>query len=219
MNNDIRESLDPPGATPLADLAATDDELTTLLTALRKEVETQTGVVNTADSTDPAYSAAASDLVGLLQLTQAAVDSQDRTGQAGRCRRQGRGPRAEEGPEVNLRSHAPPQVCSSLGRGGIRENDDAQHRHRRQRDCDSLDGRGPPGLRASAGNRRWTRPRYRRTQLGRQDRPRFGIAAVGVMPCRPLQNEPVPIAARRSARPHGARQSLLLVDVEEALES
>ena len=31
-------------------------ELTSLVTALRKEVETRTGMVNTADTTDPAYS-------------------------------------------------------------------------------------------------------------------------------------------------------------------
>ncbi len=75
MNSDIRESLDRLGQVPSTDLAGIDNELTTLLTALRKEVENQTGVVNTADSTDPAYSAAASDLVVLLQLSQAAADS------------------------------------------------------------------------------------------------------------------------------------------------
>ena len=75
MNADIRESLGRLGQVPAADLAGIDRELTTLLAALRKEVETQTSVVNTADSTDPAYSAAANDLVGVLQLTQAAADS------------------------------------------------------------------------------------------------------------------------------------------------
>lgn len=75
MNSDIRESLGRLGQVRIADLAGIDNELTTLLTALRKEVETQTGVVNTADSTDPAYNTAANNLVGLLQLTQAAADS------------------------------------------------------------------------------------------------------------------------------------------------
>lgn len=82
MNSDIRESLGRLKQLRIADLAATDDELTVLVTALRKEVETQTGVVNTADSTAPAYSAAASDLVGLLQLTQAAVDAKTELGKA-----------------------------------------------------------------------------------------------------------------------------------------
>ncbi len=80
MNSDIRESLGRLKQLRIADLAATDNELTVLVTALRKEVETQTGVVNSADSTDPAYSTAASDLVGLLQLTQAAVDSKTELG-------------------------------------------------------------------------------------------------------------------------------------------
>ena len=80
MNSDIRESLVRLKQLRIADLAATDDELAILVTALRKEVETQTGVVNTADSTDPAYSTAASDLVGLLQLTQVAVDAKTELG-------------------------------------------------------------------------------------------------------------------------------------------
>jgi hypothetical protein len=57
MNSDIRESLGRLGQARNADLAGIDNELTILLTALRKEVETQTSVVNTADSTDPAYTA------------------------------------------------------------------------------------------------------------------------------------------------------------------
>ena len=80
MNSDIRESLARLKQLRIADLATTDDELAILVTALRKEVETQTGVVNTADSTDPAYSTAASDLVGLLQLTQVAVDAKTELG-------------------------------------------------------------------------------------------------------------------------------------------
>ena len=60
-----------------ADLTGTSDELATLQAALRKEIEAQTDVVNTADSSDPAYNAAASDLVGLLQLTQTAVDGKE----------------------------------------------------------------------------------------------------------------------------------------------
>jgi len=47
----------------------------TLETLLRKEIETQTGVVNAAESRDPAYSTAASGLVAMLQLAQAATDS------------------------------------------------------------------------------------------------------------------------------------------------
>jgi hypothetical protein len=75
MKSDIRESLVRLEQVPSTDLAGIDNELTTLLTALRKEVETQSSVVNTADSTDPAYNAAANDLVVLLQLSQAAADS------------------------------------------------------------------------------------------------------------------------------------------------
>jgi len=77
MNSDIRESLARLKQLRIADLATTDDELAILVTALRKEVETQTGVVNTADSTDPLYRAASSDLVGLLQLAEAAADSRE----------------------------------------------------------------------------------------------------------------------------------------------
>ena len=80
MNNDIRESLARLKQIRVADLAAADSELTTLVSTLRKEVEAQTSVVNTADSADAAYSAAASDLVGLLQLTQAAVEAKTELG-------------------------------------------------------------------------------------------------------------------------------------------
>jgi hypothetical protein len=80
MTNDIRESLARLKQLRAADLGTTDDELTIVVTALRKEVETQTGVVNTADSTNPAYTAAAGDLVGLLQLSQAAVDAKAELG-------------------------------------------------------------------------------------------------------------------------------------------
>lgn len=80
VNNDIRESLSRLGQINPADLGAASTELTTLLAELRKEVETQTNVVNAADSADPAYSSAASDLVGLLQLTQVAVDSKTELG-------------------------------------------------------------------------------------------------------------------------------------------
>lgn len=75
MNSDIRESINRLGQIKAADLGGLDHELATLQTALRKEIETQTGVVNTADSTDPAYHTAASDLVELLQTAQAATDS------------------------------------------------------------------------------------------------------------------------------------------------
>lgn len=75
MNNDIRESINRLGQIKAADLGDIDHELAALQTVLRKEIETQTGVVNSADSTDPAYHAAASDLVGLLQLAQAATDT------------------------------------------------------------------------------------------------------------------------------------------------
>ena len=80
MTDDIRQSLSRLGQVNPADLDAASAELTSLVTALLTEVETRTGVVNTADSTDPAYSAAASDLVGLLQLTQAAVDAKTEVG-------------------------------------------------------------------------------------------------------------------------------------------
>jgi hypothetical protein len=80
MNSTIRESLSRLGQINPADLDAASAELTTLLAALRKEVETRTSVVNTADSTDSIYSVAASDVVGLLQLTQAVVDSRAELG-------------------------------------------------------------------------------------------------------------------------------------------
>lgn len=86
MNNPIREvreslgRLSQLGETRLGDLAASSDELAVLLLALRAEVEAQTSVVNTADSSDPAYNHAASDLVELLQLTQAAVDAKAELG-------------------------------------------------------------------------------------------------------------------------------------------
>ena len=80
MNKDIRESISHLGQLRTVDLAATDNELTVLLSALRKEVETQTSVVNTADSSDPAYIAASNDLVGLLQLSQAVVDAKAELG-------------------------------------------------------------------------------------------------------------------------------------------
>ncbi len=75
MNNEIRESIGRLNQLRVGDLAGTHGELTTLLAALRKETEAKSTVVNTADSTDPAYSIAASNLVELLQLTQAAVDA------------------------------------------------------------------------------------------------------------------------------------------------
>jgi hypothetical protein len=80
MTDDIRQSLTRLEQVPPTDLKPAEGELTTLLAALRKEVETQTNVLNSADSTHPAYSAAASDLVALLQLTQAAVDAKAEVG-------------------------------------------------------------------------------------------------------------------------------------------
>ena len=80
MNKDIRESISRLEQLRAVDLAAIDNELTVLLSALRKEVEAKTGVVNTADSSDPAYSAASGDLVGLLQLTQTVVDAKAEVG-------------------------------------------------------------------------------------------------------------------------------------------
>lgn len=75
MNSDIRESLGRLGQIKATDLGGIDQELETLQTLLRKEIETQTGVVNSADSSGPAYGAAASNLVVLLQLAQAANES------------------------------------------------------------------------------------------------------------------------------------------------
>jgi len=80
VTDNIRQSLNRLGQINPADLDTASAELTSLVTALRKEVETRTGMVNTADLTDPAYSTAASDLVGLLQLTQAAVDGRTELG-------------------------------------------------------------------------------------------------------------------------------------------
>jgi hypothetical protein len=80
MTDDIRQSLARLEQIRLADLAAADSELTVLLTTLRKEVETRTNVLNTTDSTEPAYNTASSDLVGLLQLTKAVVDTKTELG-------------------------------------------------------------------------------------------------------------------------------------------
>ena len=80
MNNEIRESLTRLGQLKVPDLTGTCDELATLLAALRKAVEAKTAVVNTADASDPAYNAAASDVVMLLQLTQTAVDAKAELG-------------------------------------------------------------------------------------------------------------------------------------------
>ena len=80
MTDDIRQSLARLEQIRLADLAAADSELTVLLTTLHKEVETRTNVLNTTDSTAPAYNTASSDLVGLLQLTKAVVDTKTELG-------------------------------------------------------------------------------------------------------------------------------------------
>jgi hypothetical protein len=80
MKSDIRESLGRLEGIPPTDLKAAGEELTTLLATLRTEVEMQTDVLNTADSTHPTYSTAANDLVGLLQLTQAATASRTELG-------------------------------------------------------------------------------------------------------------------------------------------
>ena len=80
MNNDIRDSVSRLGQINPANLDAASAELTILLASLRKEVETKTSVVNAADSADPAYNSAAGDLMGLLQLTQVAVDSKTELG-------------------------------------------------------------------------------------------------------------------------------------------
>ena len=75
MNNEIRESIDRLAQIKAADMSSIDGELVTLEALLRKEIEVQTGVVNAAVSTDPAYRSAASDLVVLLQLAQAVAES------------------------------------------------------------------------------------------------------------------------------------------------
>jgi hypothetical protein len=80
MTDDIRQSLARLEQIRLADLAAADSELTVLLTTLHKEVETRTNVLNTTDSTEPAYNTASSDLVDLLQLTKAVVDTKTELG-------------------------------------------------------------------------------------------------------------------------------------------
>jgi hypothetical protein len=73
MNNDIRQSLARLEQIPPAELNATDGELTVLLTALRKEVESQTGVLNNADPAHATYTVAADDLTALLQLTNTVI--------------------------------------------------------------------------------------------------------------------------------------------------
>lgn len=75
MNSEIRESLGRLGQIKPADLGGTDHELATLQTLLRKEIETQTGIVNAADTSEPAYATASSELVVLLQMAQAANES------------------------------------------------------------------------------------------------------------------------------------------------
>jgi len=80
MNNDIRQSLARLKQVPPADLNAADGELTILLTALRKEVESQTGVLNNTEPTHESYSATADDLTALLQLTNAVIHTKAELG-------------------------------------------------------------------------------------------------------------------------------------------
>jgi len=80
MNDNIRESLARLKTVASADLAAVATELTTLLTALRNEINAQNEVLSNTASTDPNYSAATGNVVGLLQLTQAVADSQPELG-------------------------------------------------------------------------------------------------------------------------------------------
>jgi hypothetical protein len=80
MNNDIRQSLARLKDIPPADLNAADGELTILLTALRKEVELQTGVLNNTDPAQAAYTVAADDLTALLQLTSAVIHTKAELG-------------------------------------------------------------------------------------------------------------------------------------------
>jgi hypothetical protein len=73
MTNEIRESLARLGQLLVSDLKGTGAELQTLIAAIRQETEAQSEVLRTADSGDPAYLAASTGLMELLQLNQTAV--------------------------------------------------------------------------------------------------------------------------------------------------
>ncbi len=73
MTNEIRNSLARLQQIKPADLNAVQAELPVLTEALRKEVEAQTGLLGGADPTHAAYTAAATDLVSLLELTNTVV--------------------------------------------------------------------------------------------------------------------------------------------------
>ena len=80
MTNDIRQSLDRLQQLAPACLHETSEELTTLIAALRADVNAQSNVLQDADTTHAAYSVAASDVVALLQLTQTAIEAKTELG-------------------------------------------------------------------------------------------------------------------------------------------
>ncbi len=80
MTNDIRQSLARLEQISSANLDAVTAELNVLLAAVQKEVQAQSSVLKEADTTHAAYSAAASDLVGLLQLSQVTIEARAELG-------------------------------------------------------------------------------------------------------------------------------------------
>jgi len=80
MNNDIRESLARLTKTPPTNLDAANGELATLLTALRKEIESRSGALHGPDVTHTAFSVAADDLTVLLQLANAVIQTKTELG-------------------------------------------------------------------------------------------------------------------------------------------
>ena len=80
MTDDIRASLARLKEIPTASLDAANGELTTLLTGLRKEIESRRGALHGPDVTHTAFSVAADDLTTLLQLANAVIQTKGELG-------------------------------------------------------------------------------------------------------------------------------------------
>jgi len=80
MTDAINQSLARLEKIPPTQLDETQGELTTLLCALRIEIDAQSGLLNAADTTQPAYRTVAVDLVDLLQLIQTTIAAQNELG-------------------------------------------------------------------------------------------------------------------------------------------
>jgi hypothetical protein len=80
MNNDIRESLARLTQIPPTSLDAANGELTTLLGALRKEIESRSGALHGPEVTHTAFTVAADDLTVLLQLANVVIQTKTELG-------------------------------------------------------------------------------------------------------------------------------------------